>query len=346
MKKLLILLSILFHENVLFGINQAIDDEYSSFYNSPEINFISCGNNISLFLKRLNKKGLLSTVSKGYVVSIHDDFAYLNHFQARWGRKEFYSDGSVYSRTNWYFHVFLVLDDYVYDFSGKEKSSLALTEYLESSYIPKSDTKNIFIQGVLTREKVLRQFLNLQMNLYKLSDFINEEIKLDAYYNAPFFELFKYAGIKSVAYPLDHDKLSIPEFKKNAYGNFPKGQSTDYILYQKSEENSSYKTFHKPYVLLNGEDFPIKKSQSMYQLCQSLGYWGAFPKYSKSIKTSNTERMVEILSNLRPQKPLEILFPQDVKSSFQYLVNENGVYELVENVACGDISSALKGINT
>ncbi len=125
---------------------------------------------------------------KGRVISIHDDYAYLNNFEARWGQEEFYENGKPYSRSNWYFHVFLILDGYVYDFSNQSTKPLLLKKYLKS-YIPQGSTEKIFIQGILTQKTELKKYKKMKMHFYELSSY--KEDTSGRYYSGYFQELFK-----------------------------------------------------------------------------------------------------------------------------------------------------------
>jgi hypothetical protein len=143
---------------------QNIETAYKDFYNSDVIDSNHCGRNIQEFLKYLDENQV--GYKSGYVVSIHEPYAFLNHFDARWGSKEFYENGELYFRSNWYFHVFAVIDGRAYDFSQAGMKSLLLKDYLNLSYLPKSKTGNIFFQGRMTKESTLKKFINLEMNIY------------------------------------------------------------------------------------------------------------------------------------------------------------------------------------
>lgn len=163
-----------------------ITSAYKEFYNSSVISSNHCGLNTQAFLQYLDEKEV--KYDKAFVVSIHEPFAALNHFDARWGSKEFYQNGNMYFRSNWYFHVFAVIDGKAYDFSQAGMKSQPLKEYLELSYLPKSKTENIFFQGVLTRETQLKRYINLEMNIYEA-----ETYKLNlgpAKHQGVFIELF------------------------------------------------------------------------------------------------------------------------------------------------------------
>lgn len=163
-----------------------ITTAYQEFYNSSVISSNHCGKNIQAFLNYLDEEDV--QYNKAYVVSIHEPFAALNHFDARWGSKEFYQNGDMYFRSNWYFHVFAVIDGKAYDFSQAGMKAQELKNYLNLSYLPKSKTENIFFQGVMTKEKTLKGFVNLEMNIYE-----PESYKTNlgpAKYQGVFIELF------------------------------------------------------------------------------------------------------------------------------------------------------------
>ena len=81
------------------------------------------------------------------MVSIHEDMGLLNHFEGRWGRRDTYENGISYNRSNWYFHVFAVIDGKAYDFSHESDQAIDFDQYLISSYLPKYKTDNIFLLG-------------------------------------------------------------------------------------------------------------------------------------------------------------------------------------------------------
>jgi hypothetical protein len=162
MKKILLSALVLISFNIYAG---TIDTAYEEFYNSDVISSNHCGRNIQSFLKYLDEEKV--EYKSAYVVSIHEPFAALNHFDARWGSKESYENGEFYFRSNWYFHVFAVIDGRAYDFSQAGMKSLLLKDYLNLSYLPKSKTENIFFQGKMTKEKTLSKFINLEMNIYE-----------------------------------------------------------------------------------------------------------------------------------------------------------------------------------
>ena len=79
MKRLILSILMLLSLN-LYASN--INTAYEEFYNSSVISSNHCGRNIQAFLNYLDEKGV--TYEKGYVVSIHEPFAALNHYDARW----------------------------------------------------------------------------------------------------------------------------------------------------------------------------------------------------------------------------------------------------------------------
>lgn len=159
---------------------------FRQFFNNPAIDSNKCGVNTQKFLQYLQSRGV--SYSRGFVVSIHEDFAALNHFDARWGSKEKYQNGIPYRRSNWYFHVFAVIDGYAYDFSQTGPKVQPLKEYLETAYLPEYATENIFFQGVLTADKMLSKYKSLEMNIYELDNYrTNMGPKK---YSGDFIELF------------------------------------------------------------------------------------------------------------------------------------------------------------
>ena len=103
---------------------------------------------------------------------VHEDMGLLNHFKGRWGRRDSYENGITYNRSNWYFHVFAVIDGKVpMTLVTKCDQAIDLFEYLTTSYLPKYKTSNIFMLGKVDKEDILKRFLNIRMKIYPLDDY-------------------------------------------------------------------------------------------------------------------------------------------------------------------------------
>jgi hypothetical protein len=166
MKQLILILTLLI-SNAVFA--KSVQSAFVEFYDSPEINSRLCGVNTQKFLQYLEDENV--SYDKAFVVSIHEDFAALNHFDARWGSKHKYTNGEVFSRSNWYFHVFAVIDGLAYDFSQQGKKTQPLQQYLELAYYPKSETEYIFFLGKFTQEKAQKKYQNIKMKVYNAQDY-------------------------------------------------------------------------------------------------------------------------------------------------------------------------------
>src|SRR5690606_308911 len=118
------------------------EEAFVKFYDNEVIGSRHCGVNTQKFLLFLEEEKV--SFEKGYVVSVHDDFMHLNHFDARWGSQEEYANGIPYRRSNWYFHVFAILDGKAFDFSQQGPTVLPLNQYLRQSYLPSYPTNNVF----------------------------------------------------------------------------------------------------------------------------------------------------------------------------------------------------------
>ena len=163
-------------------VGQSFQDFYYNFELSPN----KCGVNIQKFLVHLNQRNV--KFNKGFVVSIHEDFAELNHFDARWGPVETYTNGVPYRRNNWYFHVFAVIDSIVYDFSQTGPKAQPLAEYLQTAYIPSFETNSIGMMGILTPATEMKRYINLKMSLYDIDEFRKPGARPQ--YQGVFIELF------------------------------------------------------------------------------------------------------------------------------------------------------------
>ncbi len=183
MKKITLIIGFLLSVNVLA---MSAPQAFSSFYNSNLLSSNKCGVNIQHFVKYLYSNKI--SFKSAYVVSIHQDFAQLNHFDSRWGSKEFYQNNELYYRSNWYFHVFLVVDGYAYDFSQSGPKILPLRQYLRLAYLPKYKTQNVFFQGVMTSRTELIKYQNLKFSLYQASPYGKN--MSGAFYEGEFIEMF------------------------------------------------------------------------------------------------------------------------------------------------------------
>jgi hypothetical protein len=183
-KKLSICLLLFTIQSVAFAssVNQAFID----FFYSEEISPIHCGVNTQKFLKYLVDNNI--KYETGFVVSAHQDYLTLNHFEARWGTNEDYENGVPYKRANYYFHVFAVIDGYAYDFSQIGPTVSPLKEYLEKVYLPAYPTKKIVFQGAMTRETELNKYMNMVMHIYNMDDY--RKSMGPRKYSGVFIELF------------------------------------------------------------------------------------------------------------------------------------------------------------
>ena len=315
-----------------------IEQEFDNFYNSPKLGTNKCGVNIQLFLDHLKNKNI--DLGSGYVVSVHEDFAHLNHFDARWGREESYPDGTIYNRSNWYFHVFLVLNGKAYDFSQKGEDGIPLKDYLLNSYLPKSETKNIILQGRLTSEKLLKKYLNMEMNIYHLDDYVKSLGPV--FYKGSFSELFAFSSILTPSNPPKKNVQKIPEYSKNTYGNLLIGESKDFISYKENINKDGIEIYKNLNATFNNISYPIKAEG--LEVCQSLGHLGTFPAYSaeKELETKLAP-LVDLGTSVMPLKEGVVNAKEDVRMSFRYLSNnQHWNYKIMTKVGCGSLNTALQ----
>jgi hypothetical protein len=320
--------------------NLFVEQEFNKFYSSPKLSSNKCGLNIQHFLAHLSEQGVQS--KNGYVVSVHENYGHLNHFNARWGREESYSDGTKYNRSNWYFHVFLVIEGMAYDFSRLGKNAIPLKQYLASSYLPKLETENVIKQGRLTDEILLKKYFNMEMNIYRLDDYAKSLGPV--YYTGSFSELFNLSNVSTPANPLESNTQRIPEFKNRVYGNLLVGESRDHIKFEEKITQNNYSTYKHPYAYLNGENYPIM-SESL-EVCQSLGHMGSFPwKTLEKELEKKQAPLVDLGTSIMPLLPNIVDPKEDVRVSFRYLLNDqHWNYKIIEKVSCGDLKTALKQI--
>lgn len=318
--RLLIILLILPFNAYAYSVKQA----FSEFYNSDIISSNHCGRNIHEFLKYLDNNNI--DYKSGYVVSIHDDFLQLNHFDARWGSKESYSNGSSYYRSNWYFHVFVVIDGVAYDFSQKDEKNQKLNDYLKTSYIPKMKTENIFFQGVIDQSKAYGTQLNRKMNIYKLSDY--KKSYGPALYTGSFIELFNLSSNQSMISTL------------YLTGDY----SVDYDKITNNTDNSVTITYPK---VDKGEGFfPLVADAS--KACRAFGYFGALTSKTK-FEVSDNKKMYKMYTSLIPNNYFDIN-SSDIRVSFSESKTVGGVrnqplLHYSSSITCTDLYSVLDNLS-
>jgi hypothetical protein len=321
---------------LLFSIfahaDERVDRAFTSFFNNPVINSRLCGVNTQEFLKYLHRKGI--DYSDGYVVSIHEGTAYLNHFNARWGSKESYQNGETYYRSNWYFHVFVVIDGKAYDFSQRDNEAFSLKDYLENSYLPNSETENIFFQGKLNRTKLLKKFNHMEMKIYPIEKYRTN--LGPANYEGKYIELFNEVNISAVRNTVNQDREIIPPFEKRKYGQFYLGQGQRFVKAQAVQGN----TFYKPYVLIKNIKYPIEDRG--LAVCQALGYMGIDPSKTRTREiTRKGAHLLGLSSTIYPSGP-KIKLPDDIKVSFKYIENDqHWNYDVFDQVTCASLVDVI-----
>lgn len=209
----------------LASANTRIDQEFTRFYQSERLASNKCGVNIKYFLSHLKSKNI--DLTGGYVVSIHEDMGPLNHFEGRWGRPDTDENGVSYNRSNWYFHVFAVIDGMAYDFGHESNQAMPLAEYLKRSYIPKYRTNTIFIAGKLDQKKVLEKFLEVKMKIYPLDTYENK--MGPSVYEGKFYELFTSVGYSVPERKLARNSEKIPSYSPRTYGSIKLGESGNFL---------------------------------------------------------------------------------------------------------------------
>ena len=326
---------------VISGFAHDLEEEYEQafkkFYYDESIDSRGCGKNIRNYLKFLSQSGVSMEVENAFVVSIHDDFADLQHFNARWGQQESYENGEVFYRSNWYFHVFLVVNNRAYDFSQKDLRSLPLSQYLEKSYLPKHKAKTFF--GIVDRDTQLKKFLNLRMSIYPIERYKDGQNK--AFYTGPFVELFQMAGLNISADPRESNIERLPEYKKGSHGQFKRGEARKFISASLENSSEGFFVYESPTAEINGQTFPIR-FESNGDLCQAFGHLGVFPgKFEKRELEVKMEPLIKIYSSLHPDE--NQILSEGIYSGFKYLANDQyWNYEVVEKLGCGDLRQALK----
>ena len=317
MFRILLFLSLLHYSVITRASDSVIDKEFTNFYNSEKLVSNKCGLNIKHFLSYLKDQGI--DLTGGYIVSIHEDYGMLNHFMGRWGRKETYENGVTYNRSNWYFHVFAVINNMAYDFSHENNYALPLKDYLTQSYLPKFTTNSIFLMGKLDREKTLKSFLNVKMKVYPLKDY--EEKMGPSIYEGHFHELFTSIGINIPAKELDRNIENIPQYSKNSYGSFKLGDSLKFINHKYVDTFNNVSVFDQVSLQLLDTSYAIEADPT--KLCQGLGFAGSAPFYTKiSEVVIKDKKHTELFCSLYPQRETNEIGLEDTKCSFRYVEND------------------------
>ena len=319
-----------------YDLDEEYEQAFKTFYYDDSIDSRGCSQNIRNYLNFLNKSGISLEAKNAFVVSIHDDFADLHHFNARWGDKDSYQNGEFFYRSNWYYHVFLVVNNRAYDFSQKDISSFPLSQYLEKSYLPKFRAKTFL--GMVDRHTQLKKFLNLRMSIYPIESY--RDGKNSAYYTGPFIELFQMVGLNISADPRERNIERLPDYKKGSFGQFKRGEARNFIRASLDNSSEGLFLYNNPTAEINGQTFPIRFKYKD-DLCQALGHLGVFPRdFEKRELEVKMEPLVEIISSLHPDENQTL--SEGIYTGFRYLANDQfWNYEVVEKLGCGDLKLAL-----
>lgn len=301
----------------------SVQQAFYQFYDSDKISSRHCGKNTQHFLQFLYENKV--KFNSGYVVSLHEDYARLNHFDDRWGSTERYADGENYSRANYYFHVFAVIDGIAYDFTQAGKKTQALKDYLFTAYIPKKKTQNIFFQGVVTPEKGIHNMLNLEMNVYDLEEY--RKRLGPAAYTGTSIELFNYSLDKMVfQHPLERDKFSTSYDRmiQNSDGSVT-------ITYPKANKGDGY--------------IPLKAEAN--KACRAFGFMGARSDKTKH-EVSDDKEMYQVYSSILPKDPY-VLSSSDITISFKSSktvgsVSNQPLLHYASSITCTDFANYIQSI--
>lgn len=297
-----LLISILLFSNLVYATS--VNEAFKTFYENEKINYNHCGLNIQNFLKYLKENNV--QYREGYVVSVHDDFANLNHFDARWVTAQFYENGKEYYRKNWYFHVFAVIDGIAYDFSQRNARTQSLETYLMSSYIPKGEIKN----SSINKEKVLNSIFLQTLKIYSLNDYRNQLGPVK--YEGVFIELFA---------SFNNPK----QINENTY--------FDNVLENK---NGSF-TFVNPRLETEKGEIPFLSYSK--EICQTLGFAGSFSDQTQFKITDELDALkmsTRIKSNISNPK-LQVSYSYEFKKTQQRFKRD--LFHIATQVTCGNFSN-------
>lgn len=167
---------------------------FAEFYDHEKIESHLCQENVFHFLV----EGLEGVpLNRGFVVGFKAPML-LAHFDARWGDDEVYSteeaqyiplqwsNGSAFTLSNYYHHVFLILDKHAYDFSQAGRKVQTIKSYLKKVYFPpKKASAEIFLKGLVDFNSVLA---NYQKNEVKMIIYPIDEYKVYGTSAEPIYE--------------------------------------------------------------------------------------------------------------------------------------------------------------
>jgi hypothetical protein len=321
MKKFIVFLSFVY--STLSLANSAVDRAFEDFFADEKISSNHCGRNIHYFLNYLERRDV--RYERGYVVSIHEDYGALNLFNARWGSREHYEDGESYTRSNYFFHVFAVIDGKAYDFSKNFSPNQDVIDYLTEAYLPKKRTQNVFFQGHLTPQNMKDKSFNLRMKIYSLEGYKRDYT--DALYEGSFIELFKfYEGERTLS-------------RESAAGEYS-------IHYARKQFNSQYQsqTYSYPSVIHNGVERQLIANG--LKTCRALGYLGAVPKFTQH-EVSDNKKFYDLYASLKVDHAR--LDHESIRISFKERSSVGGVsnqplVHYAKQVSCTSLQNVLEGL--
>ncbi len=154
----------LIHSHLAFPQVDNIKAAFKKFYNSEIIDPIGCNDNIQNFLKYLDENNI--DYKDGHVIEVYEPVQRLFFYNARWGQEKLYQNGVNYFGSNWYFHVFFVHRNKVYDFSLRGSKIPTLKNYLNQGFLPKFPTKKLLFWGVITKKSTLKEFKKMKMKIF------------------------------------------------------------------------------------------------------------------------------------------------------------------------------------
>ena len=295
----------------------SIKNAFKEFYDDSQISSRHCGRNIHYFLNYLKDKRI--NYKSGYVVSIHEDVGALNHFDARWGSKEEYAQGGSYYRSNWYFHVFAVIDGVAYDFSQRGAKTTSVKTYLEDAYLPKGTTQSIIFLGRLDKKKAYQKYKNMKVKIYDLDEYAKDYGT--AIYQGAFIELFNL----------------IDKRPSKSYGKKYSQETLDYDSYRKTRHGYTIKN---PMMKKEGKFYPLLADS--YTICRAFGFLGSVNS-QLSYEVSDKVKMLKLYSSM-PKSGSRFVSSKDIKLSSSFYETDGDIpsqplLHYATSVTCSDLNS-------
>lgn len=310
---------------IQFSFANEVTKAFEEFYDNDIINFRLCGQNTHNFLKYLDEKGI--KYNSAHVVSMHEPaLAGVRHFDARWGKTTKYQNGESFEYSNWYFHVFAIIDGYAYDFSQGGMKAQRVKDYFETAYLPKYDTEKLLFTGVITKEKMFKEYKNMKLLIHDAKGYAKDYGPV--IYEGTVLEYFNY--LQGVS---------------NEYSNEVLKYNVDYFDSWVNADNSV--TILNPTLTQDGSTYPLIADGK--NICRAFGYLGTVDsKLEYHVDDTKTQKAFKLSSSFLNSKD------RVIKTSDIYVrakidetmvgIPHQPLFHVATKVVCSDLVSVLSNL--